>query len=152
GAGGFELIRGADRMAQPAYPAAAAKHGHDAKTYPHMPGPPEAGRFTTPGAYGAPGDGPIRKLCVVGHGARQPIQICANGTRPATPAATWIGCAIAPDPISLSSVRGLPDGGFITTNFLPRGTPMQSLMGGEQNGELWEWHTESGWQKVPGSE
>jgi sugar lactone lactonase YvrE len=26
------------------------------------------------------------------------------------------------------------------------------MMNGENNGELWEWHTASGWQKVPGSE
>ena len=29
---------------------------------------------------------------------------------------------------------------------------MQKMMAGEKNGELWEWHTASGWQKVPGSE
>ena len=26
------------------------------------------------------------------------------------------------------------------------------MMAGENNGELWEWHTENGWRKVPGSE
>lgn len=26
------------------------------------------------------------------------------------------------------------------------------MLAGEQNGELWEWHTASGWQKIPGSE
>ena len=42
-------------------------------------------------------------------------------SRAATPVLTWIGCAVAPDPIGLNSVRGLPDGGFIASNFLPRG-------------------------------
>jgi sugar lactone lactonase YvrE len=68
---------------------------------------------------------------------------------------TWIGCAVAPDPVGLNSVRGLPDGGFIASNFLPRGVPpeaTQKMMAGEKNGELWEWHATSGWQKVPGSE
>jgi hypothetical protein len=46
-------------------------------------------------------------------------------TAPATPAVTWLGCVIAPEPIGLNSVRGLPDGGFITTNFLPL-VPRQS--------------------------
>ena len=34
------------------------------------------------------------------------------------------------------------------------GTPQatQQMMAGAKNGELWEWHTASGWQKVPGSE
>ena len=29
---------------------------------------------------------------------------------------------------------------------------MAALQKAERNGELWEWHTASGWQKVPGSE
>jgi len=76
-------------------------------------------------------------------------------TAGAMPAATWLGCVVAPDPIGLNSVRGLPDGGFITTNFLPRdSTPeaTQRMREGETNGELWEWHTASGWVEVPGSE
>jgi sugar lactone lactonase YvrE len=49
-------------------------------------------------------------------------------------------------------VRALPDGGFIASNFLPRNRQMAALQKGEVNGELWEWHTASGWKKVPGSE
>ncbi len=71
-----------------------------------------------------------------------------------TPTLTWIGCAVAPDPIGLNSVRWLDDGGFIATNFNPRGNAagFGGLQKGEKNGELWEWHTATGWQKVPGSE
>jgi len=73
-----------------------------------------------------------------------------------TPALTWIGCAIAPDPIGLNSVVPLPRGGFIATNFLERGANANAsrtkMMAGENNGELWEWHTGKGWSKVPGSE
>ena len=152
GAGGFELIRIADRRSHTAYPSSEAKHEHDRQTYPDCPGPPEAGRFTTHGVYVTPGDGPEHKLFAVGHGARESIEVFTIDTRPATPVVTWIGCAVAPDPIGLNAVRGLPDGGFVTTNFQPRGTTMQAMMGGEKNGELWEWHTDSGWQKVPGSE
>jgi hypothetical protein len=155
GTGGFALIRVSDRASHTAYPAAAAKHQHDAKSYPACPGPPAADRFTTHGVYVEPGTGPVYKVFVVGHGARESIEVFSIDTAPATPAVTWLGCAIAPDPIGLNSVRGLPDGGFITTNFLPRGgtrEATQRMLGGERNGELWEWHTASGWQKVPGSE
>lgn len=151
GTGGVTLIRLRDRMSMTAYPAPAAKERLDATTYPNCPGPPR-GAFTTHGVYVAPGPGPTHRLFVVGHGARESIEIFDVDTRGALPTLTWIGCAIAPDPIGLNSVRGLPDGGFITTNFLPRNQQMQSMMGGEPNGELWEWHTASGWQKVPGSE
>ncbi len=155
GPGGVALIKVADRTSFTAYPSTTAKNALDQKTYPKCPGPPTKTPFFTHGVYVAPGNGPVYKLFVVGHGGREAIEVFQIDTRPATPVATWIGCAIAPDPIGLNSVRGLPDGGFITTNFLPRGgtqAATQKMMAGEPNGELWEWHTKSGWRKVPGSE
>jgi hypothetical protein len=157
GAGGVRLIRGGDRTSHIAYPAAAAVNRLDSRTYPDCPGPPGDGGavFTTHGVYVEPGNGPVHKLFVVGHGARESIEVFQVDTSSAMPAVTWLGCVIAPEPIGLNSVRGLPDGGFITTNFLPRGGTREStqrMLGGERNGELWEWHTASGWQKVPGSE
>ena len=152
GAGGITLVRTSDWMSHTAYPSDAAVEQLDASTYPDCPGPPSAGAFTTHGVYVAPGEGPVHELFVVGHGARESIEVFEVDTSEAMPAVTWIGCAIAPDPIGLNSVRGLPDGGFLTTNFNPRGTPMQQMMSGEPNGELWEWHAASGWEKVPGSE
>lgn len=151
GTGGITLIRLKDKTSLSAWPSAQARERHDAKTYPDCPGPPR-GEFTTHGVYVPPGNGPQHRLFVVGHGARESIEIFDVDTRGATPVLTWVGCVIAPEPIGLNSVRALPDGGFLTTNFLPRGEPMQSLVKGEPNGELWEWHTETGWQKVPGSE
>ena len=155
GTGGVALIRVSDRTPYTVYPAAAAKNRPDTKTYPACPAPPSTDRFTTHGVYVQPGNGPTFKLFVVGHGAREAIEVFEVDTGPAIPVATWVGCVVAPDPIGLNSVRGLPDGGFITTNFLPRGGTREAtekMRGGERNGELWEWHTASGWVKVPGSE
>ncbi|HJR69314.1 MAG TPA: hypothetical protein VKA43_04685, partial [Gammaproteobacteria bacterium] len=154
GTGGVMVVRARDRVPFTVYPAANARTRHDRQTYPDCPGAPDPQRFTTHGLY-AEGAGPIYKLFVVGHGARESIEVSELDTRPETPVATWLGCAIAPDPIGLNSVRGLPDGGFITTNFLSRTSTReatQRMREGEQNGELWEWHTAMGWQKVPGSE
>ena len=154
GAGGVMLIRTRDRMPFKAYPSASGTDAPDSKTYPDCPGPPR-GKFQTHGVYVAPGNGPRHRLFAVGHGDREAIEVFDIDTGGAVPSVTWIGCVIAPNPIGLNSVRGLPDGGFITTNFLPRGgTPeaTQRMLAGEKNGELWEWHTASGWQKVPGSE
>jgi sugar lactone lactonase YvrE len=68
---------------------------------------------------------------------------------------TWIGCAVAPDPIGLNSVRWLADGGFIASNFMARNIDADSrakMLAGDKNGELWDWHVATGWKKVPGSE
>ena len=155
---GINLIRVRDRQSHRAYPAAAARKRPDEKKYGDCPGPPDSGpnaRFTTHGLWLQPGTGTVHTLFVVGHGTRESVEVFEIDTRPATPAVTWIGCAIAPEPIGLNSVRGLPDGGFIATNFLARNiTPeaRERMLDGEKNGELWEWHTGSGWKKVPGSE
>jgi hypothetical protein len=153
--GGLRVVRTRDRTPFTVYPAASARTRHDRQTYPDCPGPPDAQNFTTHGLYAEPGTGPIYKLFVVAHGARESIEVFELDTRGETPVATWLGCAVAPDPLGLNSVRGLPDGGFIASNFLPRGTSpeaTQRMRDGERNGELWEWHAASGWQKVPGSE
>lgn len=155
GTGGINLIRVSDRTTTKAYPAASAKDRLDAKVYTACPGPPDVSKFTTHGLSLVPGRGNVHRLFVVGHGAREAIEVFELDARPKTPVLTWIGCAVAADPIGLNSVRGLADGGFIASNFLPRGgtqAATQRMMAGEKNGELWEWHTASGWQKVPGSD
>jgi sugar lactone lactonase YvrE len=100
----------------------------------------------------------LHTLYVVHHGLRESVEVFELDAR-ATPAVTWIGCAVAPDPIGLNAVVALPDGGFAATNFDPRapaggrGGPFsQALLAGDRNGEVWEWHTGTGWKKVPGSE
>ena len=96
---------------------------------------------------------------VVHHGSRESVEVFALDARGQAPALTWIGCAVAPDPIGLNSVLALPGGGFVATNFQPRapagaagGGFQSALINGENNGELWEWHTARGWAKVPGKE
>jgi hypothetical protein len=155
GAGGINVLRVSDRTSTKVYPAASAKDKFDRKAYPACPGPPDVSKFTTHGLSLLPGRRNVHRLFVVGHGAREAIEVFELDAGPQTPVLTWIGCAVAADPIGLNSVRGLPDGGFIASNFLPRGGPpaaTQRMMAGEKNGELWEWHAQSGWQKVPGSE
>jgi hypothetical protein len=154
GTGGINMVKVSDRASMTIFPSASVKQQLDKKAYPDCPGPPAA-PFTTHGLYLEAGNRQVLRLMAVVHGSRESIDVFEVDARPSTPSLTWIGCVIAPEPIGLNSVRGLTDGGFITTNWLPRGgTPdaMQKMMAGEKNGELWEWHTASGWQKVPGSE
>jgi sugar lactone lactonase YvrE len=162
GRGGIYLIRAKDRSTVFAYPAEKAVERFDAKTYNACPGPPDAAtkaKFQTHGLFLLSGANQVHRLFVVLHGGRESVEVFEVDARQATPVVTWVGCAVAPDPIGLNSVRGLPDGGFIATNFLARGggggfgSPgMKAMMAGEKNGELWEWHTASGWQKLAGSE
>ena len=157
GTGGINLIKVSDRTSTRVYPSPNAREVFDSKTYKSCPGVPDAAtkaKFQTHGLTLREARNGMHTLMTVTHGAREAIDVFTIDTKTPTPTLTWIGCAVAPDPIGLNSVRWLDDGGFIATNFLPRGNPqgMAELQKGGKNGELWEWHTASGWQKVPGSE
>jgi hypothetical protein len=155
---GVNLIRVRDGVSLRAYPTVANRRRIDEKKYPACPGPPDTvpnARFTTHGLWLQPGPATVHTLFVVGHGTRESVEVFEIDTRPATPIVTWIGCVIAPEPIGLNSVRGLPGGGLIATNFRARSGPLEPrerLLAGERQGELWEWHSGAGWKKVAGSE
>jgi hypothetical protein len=158
GSGGIYVIRASDRTSTLAYPGPTPRDRFDAKSYSTCPGPPDAAakaKFLTHGLSIQPGTNSVHRLYVVVHGSRESVEVFEVDARSATPTLTWIGCAVAPDPVGLNSVRGLPDGGFYATNFLARGIDAagrNAMMAGGKNGELWEWHNASGWKKVPGSE
>jgi hypothetical protein len=156
--GAIRLINLRDKSTTVLFPSATATERPNKKTYDSCPGPigSEGDRFRAHGLYLRPGPNAVHRLYVVHHGDRESIEVFEFDARPKAPTLTWIGCAVAPDPIGLNSVVGLADGGFITTNFSPRGSDAAGararMMTGETNGEVWEWHTSTGWKIVPGSE
>jgi sugar lactone lactonase YvrE len=158
GSGGINLIHVSDRRSVRAFPSDADKTRFDSKAYVGCSGPPDKSakaKFITHGLSLQAGKKSVHRLFVVAHGARESIEVFELDAAPATPALTWIGCVVAPDPIGLNSVRWLADGGFIATDFLARNISAENrakMLGGEKNGALWEWHLSTGWLKVPGSE
>ena len=156
--GTIRLINVRDRTTTTLFPTATPKGGLDKKTYDSCPGPidpAEKENFRAHGLYLRGGKNSVHTLYVVHHGNRESIEVFEFDARPKPPTLTWIGCAVAPEPLGLNSVVGLPDGGFVATNFSPRGTDAAGrarMMAGEKNGEVWEWHTGAGWTIVPGSE
>jgi len=158
GNGGIRLINTRDFTTTMAYPAPTAKDKLDAKTYDSCPGAPdvaEKAKFRTHGLALRPGKNSLHTLYTVHHGNRESVEIFEVDARGKIPALTWIGCAVAPEPIGLNEVVPLPDGGFAATNFLARSGPgadRTKMMAGEKNGEIWEWQTAKGWKVIPGSE
>ena len=160
--GGLHLVDTKAASSTRLFPSASAQERFDRKTYNSCPGPlagVDRERFRTHGLYLKPGRNLVHTLYAVHHGLRESVEVFELNARPGAPAITWIGCAVAPDPIGLNAVVALPDGGFAATNFDPRvpaggrgGAFSPALLAGERNGEVWEWHTGSGWTKVPGSE
>jgi sugar lactone lactonase YvrE len=161
GNGGIRLINTRDFTSVMAYSNPASKDSKDkldAKTYDSCPGPPDAAqkaKFRTHGLAVRAGRNSTHTLYAVHHGARESVEVFEVDARAKTPSFTWIGCAVAPEPIGLNEVVPLPDGGFAATNFLVRSgdaSARTKMMAGEKNGEIWEWHTGKGWKVIPGSE
>jgi hypothetical protein len=155
---GIRLISVRGKTSTLLYPSSGAKEQLDTKTYNTCPGAPEPddkARFTTHGLAMRAVRNSIYTLYAVHHGKRESIEVLVEACGK-VPVLTWIGCAIASDPIGLNSVVPLPGGGFVATNFLERGANASAarskMMAGENNGELWEWHTGKDWRKVPGSD
>lgn len=155
--GAIRLISLRDRTTTVLFPSASSKVRPDTRTYNSCPGPIDLSnreQFRAHGLYLRPGKSSVHTLYLVHHGSRESIEIFELDGRAKPPVLTWIGCAVAPDRIWLNSVVGLRDGGFVTTNFSPIGQAPDlgaKIMAGTNNGELWEWHTATGWQVVPGS-
>ena len=126
-----------DHSATVVYPLAASEPRHDTATYGACPGPVSR-QFRPHGLYLRPGENDRHTLLVVGHGAREAIEVFEVDMGSGAPALTWVGCAVAPEPLALNSVVALPDGGIVATS--PR------------TGDIWEWQTGAGWSRVPGSE
>ena len=120
-----------------AFPTATSRSRHDTSTYRSCPGM-VTDQFTPHGINVRPGSDSVHTLYVVRHGARESVEVFEVDVGGETPTLTWIGCAVAPDALGLNAVVPLPDGGFAATS--PR------------TGDIWEWHTATGWTRVPGSE
>lgn len=156
--GGINLIDTKAASSTRLFPDAAVAERLDGATYDMCPGPIPAAdrkRFWTHGLYLKAAQNRVHTLYVVHHGSREAIEVFELDARGQRPALTWVGCAVAPGNIGLNSVIALPEGGFAATNFDPRGASggfSEKLLSGQNNGEVWEWHTRTGWAIVPGSE
>jgi len=119
------------------FPTEAACSRHDAATYPLCPDM-LTDQFRPHGVGLRLGNNGVHTLYVVRHGAREAIEVFQLDLDGAAPSLTWVGGAVAPEVLGLNAVVPLPEGGFAVTS--PR------------TSDVWEWHTGTGWEIVPGSE
>ncbi len=122
------------------FPTSTSKQVHNKKLFPNCPGPLSS-EFRPHGLALREGDKGVHTLYVIGHGKREAVEVFSLDTNQQSAKLTWVGCAIAPEGVSLNSVAPLPNGAFAATNF--------NL---DDGGEVWEWQLNDGWSKVPGSD
>ncbi len=126
-----------DHAVREIFPAGALPPRHDRVTYRACPGPISV--FQPQGLTLRDGGSGVQTLYVVGHGAREAIEVFELNAGGAVPVLTWIGCIPAPEGINrFNSITALPGGSLGATNF------------DFEDGEIWEWHPATGWVEVPG--
>jgi hypothetical protein len=127
---------------------------HDAQTFPSCATPPRAETLNTHGLnIRAAGAGRAR-LNVVGHGAREAIEIFDVDSTGARPTLTWRGCVPMPDGLAANSVASFADGSLVATVlFMPGTTFADAIVDLKPTGAVFEWSPgKPGFELVRGAE
>ncbi|KCZ94217.1 SMP-30/gluconolactonase/LRE family protein [Hyphomonas johnsonii] len=106
--------------------------------------PPDPANLVTHGISIVAGEDGIHRLYVVGHGAREAIELFDISMRSKRPVVSWKGCVALPDGIEANSVAGLPDGGFLFTSLYDKGdgdwsSRISKLASAAAAGGVYEW-------------
>jgi hypothetical protein len=80
------------------------------------------------------------KLYVVGHGAREAIEVFDVDATGARPTLTWRGCVPMPEGLAANSVASFADGGIVATVlFMPGTTFADAVVDRKPTGAVFEW-------------
>lgn len=116
-----------------------AQARHDAAAYPGCRTAPPAAEFEPHGLnVRAAGDGRAT-LYVVGHGAREAIEVFAVDAGGAPPALTWRGCVPMPDGLAANSVASFADGSLVATVLILPGKTFADSIAKRPTGAVFKW-------------
>lgn len=121
---------------------------------PQCSGPPPADEFESHGLnIRAQGDGRAT-LYVVGHGAREAIEILDVAVTDAGPMLSWKGCVPMPAGLAANSVASFADGSIVATVlFTPGKTFADAVVAKQPTGAVYAWSPgQSGMTLIEGSE
>lgn len=155
--GTLKVLHLADHRVEVLYPkpgAAAAGVAGQIWGDPACPGPPGED-FAAHGIHLATRADGARQVLVVNHVKREAIEFFELRGEADAFELVWRGCAVAPDELWLNDVVALPEGGFVATHMLPRGSGIWTIRfnewTGRDTGYAVEWQPETGWNEIPGS-
>jgi hypothetical protein len=136
------------------FSALAAGARHDSAAFPLCASPPTVGEFESHGLnIRASADG-RSTLYVVGHGAREAIEVFDVDATGASPTLTWKGCVPMPDGLAANSVASFADGSIVATVlFMPGMTFADAVVELRPTGAVYEWSPgDAGFTVVAGTE
>ena len=125
---------------------------HDA-AFPNCTSPPDFAKWVTHGLNVRAAAQGRSTLYVVGHGAREAIEILDVDANPKTPVVTWKGCVSLPEGLAANSVASLADGSIVATVPLALGVTFADALGGKTSGSVARWSPgSSGFEMLRGTE
>jgi hypothetical protein len=123
-------------------------------TFASCPTPPTPQALNTHG-LSVRASGPGRaKLYVVGHGAREAIEVFDVDATGAGPTLTWRGCVPMPEGLAANSVASFADGSIVATVlFMPGTTFADAVVDRKPTGAVFEWSPgDAGFTLVEGTQ
>ena len=127
---------------------------HDTAAYPNCPSSPSPEELETHGLNIRAISDDASMLYVVGHGAREAIEVFEVDTAGARPELTWIGCVLMPEGLEANSVASFADGSLVATVlFMPGTTFADAVVEKQPTGAVYKWSEgEDGMTLLVGSE
>ncbi len=115
--------------------------------------PPALATFQTHGLHIRDLGGGASRLLVVGHGAREAIEVFDVVAQAGTPTLTWKGCVPMPQGLAANSVAAFADGSIVATVLLMPGKSFLDSVAKRPTGAVYEWKPgNAGFTAVAGTE
>jgi hypothetical protein len=126
---------------------------HDS-AFPNCATPPVAQTFNSHGLNIRSTGANRARLYVVGHGAREAIEVFDVDATGARPTLTWRGCVPMPEGLAANSVASFADGSIVATVlFMPGTTFADAIVARKPTGAVYEWSPgKPGFELVRGTE
>ncbi len=112
---------------------------HDSAMFPRCSSPPTSGEFESHGLNIRAGTGGRSTLYVVGHGAREAIEVFDVDAAGARPTLTWKGCVTLPEGLAANSVASFADGGMVATILMMPGKTFADSVAMRPTGSVVKW-------------
>ena len=126
---------------------------HDSTMFPRCSSPPTAGEFESHGLNIRAGAAGRSTLYVVGHGAREAIEVYDVAASGARPTLTWKGCVLLPEGLAANSVASFADGGMVATILMMPGKTFADSVAMRPTGSVVKWSPgDAGFTVLGGSE
>lgn len=135
------------------YPGMQPRARQNMALYSACPGTPDPDNFIAHGlSIRAVGDNHAQ-LYVVGHGAREAIEVFEVDISRGSPLVTWIGCVLMPAHLEANSVASFSDGTIVATVLIHPDKTFFEAISGQPTGGVYKWSPgEAGFNLVPGTE